>query len=384
MKSIIYIGNLEQSGFNQFKTKRTDLVILKKNGLLAFDYLINSHFTPSIIFCEEKNSGIRAHDLSVMIKKDRRFSSIVFILIKQSSDKVDAQKALACGIDEIIDKDFKMIDIMPRINFLLELKKTESEDITTLEKTYKLGVGKRIFDVVVASIALIVLSPLLVITIIALRIESKDPIFYASKRVGANYKIFNFFKFRSMVVGAADTLNDIKNLNQYAQNNEEIAPTDECLECAKQQSYCSPILFIDQEKICENQHRKIIDSKDFGAFIKIKNDPRITIVGKIIRNTSIDELPQLINVLKGDMSIVGNRPLPLYEAELLTSDRWAERFNAPAGITGLWQVEKRGSSEMNEEERKLLDNKYAKNRSFIYDLTLILKTIPALFQSENV
>ena len=84
------------------------------------------------------------------------------------------------------------------------------------------------------------------------------------------------------------------------------------------------------------------------------------------------------------MSIVGNRPLPLYEAELLTSDSWSERFLAPAGITGLWQVEKRGSGEMSEEERKNLDNKYAHSYSFFYDIKLMLRTIPALFQSENV
>ncbi len=75
--------------------------------------------------------------------------------------------------------------------------------------------------------------------------------------------------------------------------------------------------------------------KAASTFIKIKDDPRVTKVGKFIRNTSIDELPQLVNVLKGDMSIVGNRPLPLYEAEMLTSDDWSERFMGPAGITGL-------------------------------------------------
>ena len=107
-------------------------------------------------------------------------------------------------------------------------------------------------------------------------------------------------------------------------------------------------------------------------------------MGRVLRNTSIDELPQLINVLKGDMSIVGNRPLPLYEAEQLTSDAWAERFDAPAGITGLWQVEKRGGGEMSGEERKKLDNKYARTNSFFNDLKLIVRTIPALFQSENV
>ena len=84
------------------------------------------------------------------------------------------------------------------------------------------------------------------------------------------------------------------------------------------------------------------------------------------------------------MSIVGNRPLPLYEAEQLTSDEWGERFLAPAGITGLWQVEKRGGGSMSEDERKGLDNKYAQNFSFWNDIQLILRTIPALFQKENV
>jgi len=124
--------------------------------------------------------------------------------------------------------------------------------------------------------------------------------------------------------------------------------------------------------------------------VKISNDPRVTRVGKFIRNTSIDELPQLINVIKGDMSIVGNRPLPVYEAELLTEDILSKRFLAPAGITGLWQVELRGKGGiMSEAERMNLDNEYAEhfignNYSFWFDMKLILRTIPALLQKESV
>jgi lipopolysaccharide/colanic/teichoic acid biosynthesis glycosyltransferase len=104
-----------------------------------------------------------------------------------------------------------------------------------------------------------------------------------------------------------------------------------------------------------------------------------------LRNTSIDELPQLFNVLIGDMSLVGNRPLPLYEAEKLTNDQSAARFLAPAGITGLWQVSKRGSKGgMSADERKALDVQYARNYSLKSDLTILLKTVPALFQQENV
>ena len=119
--------------------------------------------------------------------------------------------------------------------------------------------------------------------------------------------------------------------------------------------------------------------------MKLENDPRITRVGRFIRKYSIDELPQLINILKGDMSVVGNRPLPLYEAERLTSDEYIDRFMAPAGLTGLWQVEKRGDSgSMSAEERKKLDIEYARDFSFGMDFRIILKTISAFVQKENV
>ncbi len=148
----------------------------------------------------------------------------------------------------------------------------------------------------------------------------------------------------------------------------------------------------DDKKICETLflYQKKIQEEENSSFIKIVDDPRITKVGKFIRNTSIDELPQLINVLKGDMSLVGNRPLPVYEAEFLTQDQLSTRFLAPAGITGLWQVELRGKGgDMSEEERIELDNKYADiftsgKYTLWYDIKLLLRTIPALFQQSTV
>ncbi len=119
--------------------------------------------------------------------------------------------------------------------------------------------------------------------------------------------------------------------------------------------------------------------------LKFQHDPRITKVGRFIRKYSIDELPQLFNILKGDMSVVGNRPLPLYEAEKLTGDEYIDRFIAPAGLTGLWQVEKRGDSgKLSSEERKQLDIQYGRTYSFKTDMRIILKTLTAFIQKENV
>jgi lipopolysaccharide/colanic/teichoic acid biosynthesis glycosyltransferase len=98
----------------------------------------------------------------------------------------------------------------------------------------------------------------------------------------------------------------------------------------------------------------------------------------------LDELPQLINVLKGDMSLVGNRPLPLYEASTLTKDGAASRFLAPAGITGLWQINKNGQNEISVGERIMLDVNYAQNSSFWTDFDIILKTLPAMIQKEEI
>jgi lipopolysaccharide/colanic/teichoic acid biosynthesis glycosyltransferase len=230
---------------------------------------------------------------------------------------------------------------------------------------------------------------------LAIRLESKGKVYYISKRVGK--KTFDFYKLRSMRSGS-DTL--IKKLaqenNQY--NKEQAITTIDfkapCPKCCKLQQgeMCSPLLHIDANEICDywyNTQKNEIERTN-STFIKIVNDPRITKIGKLIRNTSIDELPQLINVIKGDMSIVGNRPLPVYEAELLTKDTMSKRFLAPAGITGLWQVELRGrGGEMSEEERMRLDNEYAdhftgNNYSFWYDIKLILRTFPGLIQKSTV
>lgn len=239
---------------------------------------------------------------------------------------------------------------------------------------------KRILDVIISCTALLILSPILLTIVIAMKIESRGPVFYVSKRVGQHYRIFDLYKFRTMFVDADQKLDGLKHLNQYAYNTKEVTTCDRCTE----DEACSPLLFHDGEEICEHLYLIKKKKESQEAFVKIVNDPRITRVGRFLRNTSIDEIPQLINVLKGDMSVVGNRPLPLYEAEQLTRDEASLRFAAPAGLTGLWQVTQRGSREITPEERIELDNIYAHKYSVFFDIKIILKTIPALFQSENV
>jgi len=241
---------------------------------------------------------------------------------------------------------------------------------------------KRTFDILCAGSALLLLSPLLIIVAICIKLDSKGGIFYTSKRVGRAYQIFDFYKFRTMRDGAdKELLNLKKDLNQYQSNKESSNFIDNDCESCKVGN-CTQLV-VDDQIICEKQVIKS-NRQSSVAFVKLKDDPRITKLGQFLRNTSIDELPQLINILKGDMSIVGNRPLPLYEAEGLTTDHGSPRFAAPAGLTGLWQVRKRGKGNMSEEERKNLDNEYAQNYSFWMDFRLIIQTLGVFIQKENV
>jgi lipopolysaccharide/colanic/teichoic acid biosynthesis glycosyltransferase len=253
---------------------------------------------------------------------------------------------------------------------------------------YKIPVIKRVFDIIVSGTALLCFAPIFAAIAITIKLCSKGPIFYKSKRVGANYRIFDFYKFRSMRSDADKNLSALKDQNQYKNPDElkidELKKKTKCEECVDCE--CKKPVVTSDGVICEKIYKeiKLLESKG-QTFVKIANDPRVFKFGSFLRNSSLDELPQLINVFKGDMSIVGNRPLPLYEAEKLTTDASATRFLGPAGITGLWQVTKRGKGgPMSEDERIMLDNTYAQNYSFWEDIKIMLKTVPALFQKENV
>ncbi|HVZ25373.1 MAG TPA: sugar transferase [Sediminibacterium sp.] len=320
----------------------------------------------------------------------KQLPPVQYLLLCSHWTKDTRAQALNAGITDVFVFPVRKKRLETRIRFLVQyhnrLIAAARKDSL---KAYKIPLAKRLFDIFFAGLALLLLSPFFLLIYLLIRLESKGPAFYYSLRVGTGYRIFRFYKFRSMYVNADQRLKDLKHLNQYgaqASTTEPDVKTDAfelCEEC-RRSGTCQFTLYSDNVRWCEKQYTGTRKSREGSAFFKLKDDPRITKVGRFIRNSSIDELPQLWNVLIGDMSIVGNRPLPLYEAEKLTTDKYSLRFMAPAGITGLWQVEKRGKGEMSEEERLMLDNAYARDHSFGKDIRLILRTIPALFQKESV
>ncbi|MEJ7660018.1 MAG: sugar transferase [Hymenobacter sp.] len=296
---------------------------------------------------------------------------------------------LEIGGSDIFVQDTSRDYLLTRLNFLVRPRERPAAEAAG-RNGLQMPRSKRLMDIIVAGGALVVLSPFFLIIGAIIKLESRGPIFYYSYRVGAGYKVFKFWKLRSMRSDADKLLDKLKGLNQYqsgSANSEVVPVTSElCATCAAAGSQClQPLIDGRGQVICEVQHRRLQKASEAPAFLKIVNDPRVTRIGRFLRNTSIDELPQLFNVLRGDMSLVGNRPLPLYEAEKLLTDEHSQRFIAPAGITGLWQVSKRGKGgDISEEERKALDNEYARSFSLRKDIEIILRTIPALFQKENV
>lgn len=256
------------------------------------------------------------------------------------------------------------------------------------EKRPALPEWKRAIDITVSFTVLLLLSPILLLVALCIVLDSRGPALYKSKRAGTNFYVFDMYKFRTMTARADQLMESIASHNIYAKT---LAIADEinqqqqlCASCRLLGVVCQQPLFDQNEPICERLY--LTEHDEEATFMKFRNDPRITRLGAFLRNSSIDELPQLVNVLLGDMSLVGNRPLPLYEAEKLTTDESAKRFSGPAGLTGLWQVQKRakGQNRMSDQERIALDIDYADRVSFRLDMHIIWQTIFSLWQQENV
>lgn len=192
---------------------------------------------------------------------------------------------------------------------------------------------KRFFDICLSAAALVVLSPLLLVIAILIYLEDKGPVIYSQTRIGKDGQAFKLYKFRSMCVDADEKLKDLQKLNE----------------------------------------------RD-GPVFKIKNDPRVTKVGKFIRKTCIDELPQLVNIIKGDMSIVGPRPPLPNEVEQYNSYQ-KQRLLVVPGLTCYWQIQK--GEETTFDEWVELDLKYIKERSILLDFRLILLTFKVILSGKG-
>ncbi len=270
-------------------------------------------------------------------------SPITFLLYTSSFDAAHKAKAIELSADDYLYDALGLDNIVERIRFLVNLKTNPVDFTASSPEVFRRPWKKRLLDVCVASVLLFTLSPLFLLVIILIKLESSGSAFFVSKRVGSNYEVFDFYKFRTMQVDADTQRENLRHLNAYYS--------------------------LDRP------------ASDEPFFFKVKNDPRVTRVGKFLRKTSLDELPQLVNVLKGDMSLVGNRPLPLDEAASLTKDGWAARFLAPSGMTGLWQISKRKEN-MTTTERMELDLAYRSNMSLRNDLKILLKTLPGMLQQD--
>ena len=361
----------------------------------------SDHF---VLFLEK---GTESDDIAAITYLKKVCSSIYIILLTDQLSPEERSAYQQSGINDTLDITSPVTVINKKLQFIEDretiLFDTEITQNRVLQ--FKIPIWKRLFDIIFSILAIIILSPIMIATVIAIKLESKGPAIFKSKRVGTNYKVFEFLKFRSMYTDAEKRLKELsKTSNQYSkqekENEDDIFTTNPQESQEEKVNATMPLLDPETEMMISDEEVMLIGDdfvvaeSDFSkqkeeeinnAFVKIENDPRITKVGRFIRKYSIDELPQLFNILKGDMSVVGNRPLPLYEAEKLTIDSSIDRFVAPAGLTGLWQVEKRGDSgKMSAEERKQLDIQYAQTYSLGLDLKILFRTIFAFVQKENV
>jgi exopolysaccharide biosynthesis polyprenyl glycosylphosphotransferase len=195
-------------------------------------------------------------------------------------------------------------------------------------------VFKRLLDIIASSILLILLAPMFLIVAILIKFDSPGPVFFVQERVGLNKRKFQMYKFRTMVADAEQRQTQLESLNEAD-----------------------------------------------GPIFKIKDDPRFTRLGKFLRKASIDELPQLLNVLKNDMSLVGPRPLDLRDYNRLEEDWLRRRFSVRPGITCLWQIN--GRSSVSFQEWMRLDMRYIDHWSMRLDLEILAKTIPAVLKGSG-
>lgn len=352
----LYIG-LEsyQLSFELNKVQVTEALYfteLDEAKRFLYKAVLSGEALPAAIVCDATFSKSELIKFILRINFSPAIAVIPFILFsEQLTDQERIILGKMRGVDDVYNHSVISEKLTERIKFLRFFKVRKHNYLPRKEELEEVfpeslvdSFLKRFLDISVSALLLLLLSPLLLLISLLIRLESRGPVLYSSLRAGSNFKIFKFYKFRSMYMNADGRLEELNKQNEY----------------------------------------KVEEGSNAPQFYKFQNDPRVTRLGSFLRNTSLDEIPQLFNVILGDMSLVGNRPLPLYEAVSLTQDQWAARFLAPAGMTGLWQITKRGKKEMSVQERMDLDLTYANKNSLIKDMWILFKTPRAMLQKENV
>lgn len=365
----------------------TCTVVRFRNGIDAQKWLTDNQKVDLII--ADKTQGA---PLITAVRSKFEYRLVPFLITCRFGETHALSLTLRAGVTDILVINEENHKLRSKISYYLALNQQirayQAEAEQPIGRQFKTPWWKRFIDIGVSLTVLLLISPILIVVALLIKLDSKGPIIYRSKRAGANFHVFDMYKFRTMKVAADQMISQMANHNIYAQQTTQpTSITDQmtlCNTCREQGISCQRLLFDHNKPICESVYLQ--ESGKSAKFMKFRNDPRITRLGTFLRNSSIDELPQMVNILVGDMSLVGNRPLPLYEAEKLTSDEFAKRFAGPAGLTGLWQVKKRakGQGPMSDRERTLLDIEYANSFSFKTDVQIMWQTFFSLWQKENV
>ena len=390
MTFLLYIGK-NKDFLRKFSKLENVQMIYAQNYQDAITICIRLKVRENIIVLHEQ--GEMNGDIEQIGAFRKKFYQAYVVLITDRLTPEASKVYLNSGINDTVSLNIttarlrQKIDIINKRQELLYAHNRKKKDV----RHFILPQWKRCFDILFSGAALIFLSPVFLLIAIAIRMESKGPVIYKSKRVGTNYTIFNFLKFRSMYTDADKKLKDLAGQNQYQPEGTPEIAKDFSMEELGGLMFGDDgvidnggMLVSDDFIIPEEEFISRQNALDESPFIKIEKDPRVTKVGRVLRKYSLDELPQLVNILKGDMSVVGPRPErpELAEEYEKTMPEFEFRLQVKAGLTGYAQVT--GLYDTLPYDKLKMDLMYIENYSIFLDLRIILMTLKtALFPGET-
>ena len=383
----IYIGN-SQTAIDHLSKVTNGMFVTVSGARKAAKIIdgIRERYNTSILY-EQTDTEKDCLDITCLHK---RFPRVYIILITEGLPAEARKTYLQAGVNNTLPPQADETSIHRMTQFLQVRQKHKMQEFSQSHRkmlnTFHLPAWKRAFDILFAICALIILSPLLIGTAIAIRLESKGKVIYKSQRVGSNYRIFNFLKFRSMYTNADKRLKELNALNQYKIEEEltDEQPDIRFDDLTGTSEEEATLLISDDFVISEEDFLKKKAQEKQNTFVKIENDPRVTRVGRFIRKYSIDELPQLFNVLKGDMSLVGPRPERPQFVEKFREEipRYMVKHQVRPGMTGWAQINGyRGDTSI--KRRIEFDLYYIENWTVGLDIKILILTIFKGFINKN-